>query len=458
MKRTLYIAAVLAVGLLTACNKDWTPESGPDQTDEITVRFSKAPMHTLRTKADSIDANEEDDTIDRLDVYVYDNKDTVLVNHHVFTDASGVDLSSIDVKYYDVSGTTLYFFALANLDEATANYLAGLSRTRICTYYGGLIPLEAGNFRAHKPIMGGAVTGSLGKSSYNYSDTGNRELTLVLYRYLARFEIEKITADFSSSELMNSDVIVKGIVWTNVANALRPLMYFPGSNYAESPGPIWGSRSTYYSNTEFGNLEYADGYHYYQANENHHGWVSLQENYNLSGWGATGTLAADFPYIYNNNYQLAKGVINVDAPGYMATATSHFFTGEEGRVCSSTNSSQAHVFNANKVFYIYPIGRNSYGSYMCTEFNGQDDTIKMVIVVEINGETYYYPYRVMYVQPNSIYKVHNITLKGIGSEYSNFYLKKYGASLSAIEINGWNELEVDNIDMGYKDYGGTEIY
>ena len=64
----------------------------------------------------------------------------------------------------------------------------------------------------------------------------------------------------------------------------------------------------------------------------------------------------------------------------------------------------------------------------------------------------------MYVQPNSIYKVHNITLKGLGSEYSNFYLKKYSASLSAIEINGWNELEVDNIDMGYKDYGGTEIY
>ena len=198
--------------------------------------------------------------------------------------------------------------------------------------------------------------------------------------------------------------------------------------------------------------------HYYQANENHHGWVSLQENYNLSGWGATGALAADFPYIYNNNYQVAKGTINVDAPGYMATATSHFFTGEEGRICSSTNPSQSHVFNANKVFYIYPIGRNSYSSYMCTEFNGQDDTIKMVIVVEINGETYYYPYRVMYVQPNSIYKVHNITLKGIGSEYSNFYLKKYSASLSAIEINGWNELEVDNIDMGYKDYGGTEIY
>ena len=111
------MATVLAAGLLTACNKDWTPESGPNQADEITVRFSKAPMHTLRTKADSIDANEDDDTIDRLDVYVYDNKDTVLVNHHVFTDASGVDLSSIDVKYYDVSGTTLYFFALANLHQ-----------------------------------------------------------------------------------------------------------------------------------------------------------------------------------------------------------------------------------------------------------------------------------------------------------------------------------------------------
>ena len=186
--------------------------------------------------------------------------------------------------------------------------------------------------------------------------------------------------------------------------------------------------------------------------------MSLQENFNLAQYGATGALAADFPYIYNNNWKLEKGVLNVDAPGYMRDATSHFFSGEEGRVCSSTNDSQTHVLNVNREFYIMPIARNSWSSEVCTVFNSQDDTMKMVIVVEINGKTYYYPYRVLYVQPNSRYLVHNITLKGLGSEYSNFYVKKYGAELNALSIEGWQDLEVDNIDLGYKDYAGTEIY
>ena len=95
---------------------------------------------------------------------------------------------------------------------------------------------------------------------------------------------------------------------------------------------------------------------------------------------------------------------------------------------------------------------------MCTSFNGQDDTTKLVIEVEIDGKTYFYPYRAMNLQPNSIYKVRNISLRGIGSDYSNFYVKKYSGEISPVTITGWDELEVSNIDMGYKDYPGTEIY
>ena len=59
------------------------------------------------------------------------------------------------------------------------------------------------------------------------------------------------------------------------------------------------------------------------------------------------------------------------------------------------------MLNVNKEFYIFPISRNTYATSMCSNFDGQDDSIKMVIVVEINGKTYYYPYRALYVQPNS---------------------------------------------------------
>lgn len=457
MKKTLYIAAVLVAGAIAACNKFDMPCPKGDE-EGISIRFQTASLTAFQTKADNIGTAHEDDIIDRLDLFVYKSGDTTMFDHHVWADASGVDLSEIDLKYYDVSGTRFTFIAIANLDAATAAYFAGLSSNQMPSYYGGLIPLQEGNFRSHRPIMGSAGGVTLGNSSYYSSSSGDKTLTMTLYRYVARFEIEKITADFDNTDLMNSDVIVKGIAWINVANALRPLKNWPSSSSGSEPYAIFGGRSTYFASQEFGNLEYPDGYRYYEVNETHHGWVSLQETYNLSPYGATGALAADFPYILNNNYHVNEGVLNIDAPGYMRDATTHFFTGETGRICSSTNPSQSHVLNVNKEFYILPLQRNSYSSYMCTEFSSQDDTIKMVIVVEIDGETYYYPYRAMYIQPNSRYLVHNITLKGIGSKYSNFYLKKYGASLTPMSVGEWSELEVDNINMGYSDYDGTNIY
>lgn len=457
MRKLLYILAG-AVAIFSACNKELPGPSVHEGDDCVSLRLSVAPMEAFRTKADAIGDPSEDDVIDRLDIFVYSSKDTLLFDHKVYTDASGVDLSAVDVKYYDVQGTYFYFFVLANLDSTTADYFAQLSKNQVVTYYGGLIPLEKGNFRRHRPIMGGSGSAQLGKYSWYSSQPGDKTVDIELYRYLARFEIEKITADFDDTDLMNSDVIVKSIAWTNVANALRPLFNFRSPNTTDNGGCVLGSRSTYFPDQEFGNLEYPDGYRYYQTNENHHGWVSLQENYNLSPYGATGELAADFPYIYNNNYKLAEGTLNIDAPGYMRDATYHAFSGSTGRVCSSTNHSQSHVLNVNREFYIYPIGRNSYSTYMCTSFDSQDDTIKLVIEVEIDGETYYYPYRVMYVQPNSRYLVRNITLRGLGSKYSNFYVKKYSGSVEPISISPWTDLEVNNIDLGYKDYGGTDIY
>ncbi len=460
MRKILYITAVLAAGLLTACNKEWMPGDPKDNgLCEVSVRLKAEPMHALRTKADAIGTGDAADLIDRLDVYVYSNKDTLLFDHRVYTNATGVDLSCVeDIKYYDVAGTTYYFFIITNLDAATADYFASISRTRIQTYYGGLIALEAGNFRKNRPIMGGTGYAYLGNQSYYSSGSGDKTVEITLFRYIARFEIEKITADFDDEDLMNSDVIVKSIFWANVANALRPLRGFPSWATGADLSCIWGSRSTYNAEQEFGNLDYESGYRYYEVNEFHHGWVSLQSTFNQSGYGATGALAADFPYIYNNNYQLEKGVKNIDAPGDMRDATYHEFSGETGRICSSTNASQSHVLNVNREFFIYPICRNSWSTYMCTSFNGQDDTIKLVIEVEINGKTFFYPYRAMYIQPNSRYLVRNITLKGIGSEYSNFYIKKYGADVAPVSIQGWDELEVDNIDMGYSDYDGNNIY
>ena len=212
MRKILYIAAALVAIALTACNKDWGPDAHGNDLCGISLRFQQAAPTAFQTKADAIGPVTEDDLIDRLDVFVYRGTDTTLFDHKSYVNASGVDIAAIDTKYYDVQGTYFYFFAIANLDGATADYFAQLSKNQITSYYGGLIPLEAGNFRSHRPIMGGAASVQLGNYSYYSSQPGDKTASITLYRYVARFEIEKITADFDSADLMNSDVIVKGIV------------------------------------------------------------------------------------------------------------------------------------------------------------------------------------------------------------------------------------------------------
>ena len=82
----------------------------------------------------------------------------------------------------------------------------------------------------------------------------------------------------------------------------------------------------------------------------------------------------------------------------------------------------------------------------------------MVFQVEIDGTDYFYIIPMRELEAGMIYKLDNITLKGLGSEYSNFYERKYEGDLTPFSVEGWTDCEIDNIDMGYKDYGGTEIY
>ena len=217
----LFLFAGAAAILLASCNKEPGPGSPGDGQAGITVRFKTAEPLTIQTKAETIGTGT-DDIVDRLDVYVYKNYDQDQKAHFVSADPAGLDLDEVAFTDYDIYNTKYAFIALANLDEATANYLAGLTKDQIKSYNGGLIPLSAGNYRAHRPIMGGTGTCSVGRDYYSSRpDDGNRDVEITLYRYVARIDIEKITADFVDASMMNQDVIVKSIAWINQVNVLR---------------------------------------------------------------------------------------------------------------------------------------------------------------------------------------------------------------------------------------------
>ena len=443
MRKTIIILGMLAAVAVASCNKEM-PENGQDGVHAVTLTFSMQQPFSISTKADSYNANENDDFIDRLDMLEYDNTGT-LVNHRTWEKSTGLDLSTVSYTAYNPKNNYRYWLFLANFNEESVDYLAQLSGSDIGSYNKGIIPLEAGNFRPHKPLMGGTAVCSFGS---------DQTIPVTLFRYVTKFELGTITADFTDTGYLESDVKLKKIAITHTPNFLRPLYrsitsVYGGQQDVHGVGYSYPNGGT---GSSIGNL----GLYSTCVNQDVRGG-SATGSFNLSSYGATGTLAANFPYAYNYNKGLNKGIFVTDAPGDMATATVHVFGPSEGILCKSDDEDWPHTYTINKVLYTIPWYRYQYG-YIWGEFNSQDDTQKMVFQVEIDGTDYFYLIPMRELEAGMIYKLDSITLKGLGSEYSNFYERKYQGNLTPFSVEGWTDCEIDNIDMGYKDYGGTEIY
>lgn len=77
----------------------------------------------------------------------------------------------------------------------------------------------------------------------------------------------------------------------------------------------------------------------------------------------------------------------------------------------------------------------------------QDNTLKLVIEVEVDGTTMFYPIQILQPQPNTLYRIENITLKGAPSPYCNVYPVSYDA-YSETAISAITEIYVSDIMAG----------
>lgn len=444
MKKIYILLGAVAAMAAASCNRELIPD-GEDEIHAVTLSLSVQSPIAVSTKADSYSASEEDNFIDRLDMLEYDKNGT-LTNHRTWTRAAGLDLSTVSYTAYGAKYDYKYWLFLANFDEESIDYLTQLSGSELGNNPAkGIVPLEAGNYRLHKPLMGGSATSSF---------SSDKTLPVTLFRYLTKFEIGTVTAGFIDEGYLESDVKLKKIAITHTPNFLRPLYrsvtdIYGGQQDVHAVGYSYPNGGT---GSSIGNLE-----HYSTCVNRDVKNSNATGTFNLTSYGATGALAADFPYAYNYNKGLDKGVLVTDAPGDMYTATVHEFGANEGILCKSDDEDWPHTYNINKVLYTIPWYRNQYG-YLWGEFNSQDDTQKMVFQVEIDGSDYFYIIPMRELEAGMIYRLGNITLKGLGSEYSNFYVRKYEAGLTPFSIDGWNDCDINNIDMGYKDYAGTEIF
>lgn len=434
MRKILYILGLAA--LVAGCSK--AEQEGGMRS--VTIGFSRVPYDVSLTKAATVNPNDRDTTVTRLDLYEYDQEGE-LVDHLVWEDEDGLDLSTITHTTTSPYCEYKHWLALANFDEDSAEYFDQLGAD-IASMPQGYVPLTAGNFRLHKPLMGGP-------GSWSFYENGST--TIQLYRYLTRIDIGTVTADFLDAGYMESDVQLKRIVITHAPNFIRPVYNSTSQLYSSSQSvmgtgflggtsPCLGGFTRFYTRLNSVVSE-----------------SSATGTFTRTQYGGTGKLEGSFPFALNYNKGAAAGVLNVDATGDLRMATVHEFGPSEGILCKSDDEDWPHTFTVNRSFYTLPWFRSSY-SQVWGESNNQDDTQKMVLEVEVDGELWYYIIQLRQLECDMLYNVANITLKGKGSEFSNYYPREYERQMNPYTVQGWDAITVSNIDLGFTDASGNDIY
>ena len=433
MKKTFFLLPMLVSAMaILSCSKQEGP-AAPEiqQINEndgqlVTATF-KFNSYAGETKAVSI-SEDPDDTIDKLDLYWFDSSGNILGHYHVTQDE--LDANEIHMQFK--AGTKHYYVFLANIDSESAERLALYCGNDWNTPVKTHIPLSAGNYSTHRLALCG--------SAYVNYDKDNT-YTVNMYRYMYKIDVKDVTVDFDDESWMSKDIFVKSISLTNTGNMFCFLHSWPFWSTLDSDigtEDFFFPKNSKYSIPSFGGIT-----DYVCSSFAHCSYPSSTNTLN----NATGKLAGSFPYYLNNNYQKNEGVLNITATGDLKEATYHEYSGENGRVCSST-STVSHTLNVNRTFYGLPVGNYNVadGDIVCA-YNKQDGSTKLVIELSVDGQTYFYPIQVFAPQPNTHYVIDKITLKSPGSEYSNFYMIKYKADFS-VHVEDWHSVAISNIDCG----------
>ena len=432
IKTFLYSVPIL---FFIACNKDMLTEEQQKNTDtnesvfktEFRIGFEPGYEITTKTPAET----DIDNFIGRIDMYEFDS-DGNNIRHETWADPDGLDLSTVTPESYDAYGNKHNWVFFANLSEDTADYLSKLNADEIGRAPEGVIPLDAGNFIMHKPVMAGTAR------SYFHE---NEVIDVVLYRYLTRIDIRNITADFDDPDIMDRTVKLERIAIINYPNALRVLTESATEVWGNSQS-IWNNGYLKFSDPAFGNLLRLE------TSCNDISITDYSGSFNQAQFGGAGSLAQDHNYLLNYNKGSEKGMLEISATGDQKTSSVQTFGSSEGILCSPAIPSSGHSLEINRTLYTVPLYRNSYSDLWCDK-RSQDDTQKLVLEVSIDGEMYYYIISLRELEAGRIYNVKNITLKGYGSEYPNFYEKKYASQTKGFEIEGWpTPIEIDNIEVG----------
>lgn len=436
MKRLMILFMALSGLLAVSCDKEAGPMGGGLVEDEhiLTVRVV---TDGVRTKALDSDDTPISDGLHRLDLYVFHKNEPILDEHIVLeADPSGITTYSFKEK----KGERIGVLAIGNLDEDTAKLLEGktLGQLNNDDDPEAWIVLSANNFATDRIVMVGA-------NDYQFTKDGN--VSIELRRLMYRIDIGKIIVAPENDELLGKEIYVKNIAFTNICNYFVPLN-------SDSIGHFYSwylfFGNEYNLDNALGAVE--RGFEFYKNAPK--GW-NANGSFTLEG---PGILNGSFPYMINSNFQKDPGVLNVDATGVLKEVTHQQYNNAvgEGLMVQAGDMDASHSMNVDKCFYGF-MGRGVFNEYsIVSEYKSQNIYPKLVIELSIDGKSWFYPIPLIHPQPNTVYKIDNITIKDYGSEYSNFFPIKYVVDYT-IKVAEWSEITIENMNVGADPVTGEPV-
>lgn len=436
MKRLMILFMALSGLLAVSCDKEAGPMGGGLVEDEhiLTVRVV---TDGVRTKALDSDDTPISDGLHRLDLYVFHKNEPILDEHIVLEpDPSGITTYSFKEK----KGERIGVLAIGNLDEDTAKLLEGktLGQLNNDDDPEAWIVLSANNFATDRIVMVGA-------NDYQFTKDGN--VSIELRRLMYRIDIGKIIVAPENDELLGKEIYVKNIALTNICNYFVPLN-------SDSIGHFYSwylfFGNEYNLDNALGAVE--RGFEFYKNAPK--GW-NANGSFTLEG---PGILNGSFPYMINSNFQKDPGVLNVDATGVLKEVTHQQYNNAvgEGLMVQAGDMDASHSMNVDKCFYGF-MGRGVFNEYsIVSEYKSQNIYPKLVIELSIDGKSWFYPIPLIHPQPNTVYKIDNITIKDYGSEYSNFFPIKYVVDYT-IKVAEWSEITIENMNVGADPVTGEPV-
>lgn len=442
-RNLLYAVACLAfLAAGVSCNKEIPGPAGNDGnyvpgTEMKTATFKLNVKGQQKTKARAIGALDEE-AINRIDIFEFDCGSQGywdhLPEHYVLSSA---EIAAGEFSLYSPTNTRKGYLMYANLPATVAEKMAN---TRGNQFYNL-------NIRA-TDLYDGTGGIPMGGSVYVYYNQ-DQTVSVSMERFFYRVDIGEIVADFDDASWMSKDIFVKSIALINTyAITSMGGCYLSYLTADTINSAIFGTAlTTTQDKPYFGGLSSVRmGYRF-------------EDNSNYSCWNPSTNSTVSTSALMNKNKYSAAGVLTISATDAWLTNTvqSYNIASGEGRICSSTNPSQSHTLTVNKSLYAMK-GCVPYGTYgILSTSSDQNGFPKLVVELSVNGKSYFYPIQMYCPMHNVAYQISRITLKSDGSAYSNFFEIKLAAEVE-MSVAEWDATEISNINVGYTDDTGTDVY